>query len=252
MEEKYKEVSLNKIKLIPVNPELKFKALTQEKHKVYAYETITVGLFYYLEEAKDALLNYSDTEPEVIAYEIIGPEHGSGDPDLDFDWDNLENDEPDVELNYDESPEFQLLYNRNKDLMMSYFYDNENPGGERLKGENSFNKGEMAYVRQSIFMGDNHYDLLIPVEIVSKITPEYLKNKWSKVIKEQNKLNHGENSVEPSEECIQSKIDSLLNIEKDSFIFKPLVTVKCNWGEEPNVPFDDAARMDFIFKNFLK
>ena len=30
--------------------------------------------------------------------------------------------------------------------------------------------------------GDNHYDLLIPVEIEGKVTQEYLVNKWKKLL----------------------------------------------------------------------
>ena len=102
-------------------------------------------------------------------------------------------------------------------------------------------------------MGDNHYDLLIPVEIEGKVTQEYLVNKCKKAIKGRDSQIHGENSVEePSQDRIQREIDSQINIVKDSLIFKPLVAVKCNWGEEPATPFDDAPRIDFLtFKSIL-
>lgn len=248
MEERYKDISLEKLKLIPLSRELEFVTKTKHGYKAYSYESKNIGWFNSLEEAKGALDKYIETESEVIAYEIKGPEHGYGEPDLDIDWDNISNDEDeDDDLVSDESPEFHFLYDKNKNLISSYFYDKDNPGGNRIAGEKKFKKGDLVYVRDSIYVGDNHYDLLIPVEIEGKVTKEYLENKWRSALKESDQKIQGDNAVEePSEERIQREIDSLLNIEKDSLIFKPLVTVKCNWGVEPTIPFDDAPRIDFI------
>lgn len=247
MEDRYKEVLLNKLKVIPVSSELELITQTFDDPKVYGYESKTIGWYYDLEEAKEAFNRYCETEADVIAYEIVGPEHGFGEPDLDIDWDDVSTVE-DEDLVSDESPEFHFLYDRNKNLISSYFYDEDNPGGKRLEGEKIFKKGDLVYLRDSIYAGDNQYDLLIPVEIESKVTQEYLVNKWREAIIAGDKQMHGENSIpEPSKERIQRKIDSLINIEKDSIIFKSFVTVKCNWGEEPAIPFDDAPRIDFIF-----
>ena len=246
MEERYKDISLEKLKLIPLSREFEFVTKTTHGYKAYSYESKNIGWFNSLEEAKGALDKYIETESEVIAYEIKGPEHGYGESDLNIEWDNISNDDED-NIASDESPEFNFIFDTNKNLISSYFYDEDKPGGERLEGEKFFNKGEFVYVRDSISLGESDYDLLIPVEIEGKVTPEYLKNKWRNVIKERDKKILGENTVEePSEGRIQREIDSLLNIEKDSIIFKPLITVKCNWGEEPITPFDDAPRNEIL------
>ena len=248
MEERYKEVSLNKLRLIPVKAELEVIAQTSEDHKVYGFESKNIGWYYDLEEAKESFNEYIETEADIIAYEIVGPEHGFGEPDLDIDWEE-DSTEEEEELFSDESPDYHFLYDRNKTLISSYFYDKENPGGKRLEGEKVFKKGDLAYFRNSIYIGDNRYELLIPVEIEGKVNQEYLINKWRNVIKEGDKKVYGEKFIEePSEDRIKRKIDSQINIVKDSLIFKPLITVKCNWGEEPTTPFDDAARINFIFK----
>ena len=246
MQERYKEVVIKKLKVIPVSSALEFVSQTSEEQEVYGYESKTIGWYYDLEEAKEAFNEYIETESDVIFYEIVGPEHGYGEPALDIDWDDVSTDE-DKELVSDESPEYHFLYDRNKTFISSYFYDEDNPGGKSLKGKIAFKKGDLAYLRDSIYMGDNHYDLLIPVEIEGKVTQEYLVNKWKKYIKGRDSQIHGENSVEePSEDSIHREIDSQINIVKDSLIFIPLVTVKCNWGEEPTTPFDDAPRIDFL------
>lgn len=246
MEEKYNEVSLQKLKLIPTTSGNDLIAQTSADYKFYEYESEAIGWYNNLEEAKDALGKYTETESDVIVYEIVGPEYGFGKSELVFNEENSLDDISEDEAS-DESPEYHLLFDSHKRLISSYFYDKENPGGNRLNGEKIFHKGDIAYLRDSIYVDDNNYNLLIPVEIEGKVTKEYLENKWRNAIKEGDKQIQGENAVEdPSEERIQRKIDSLLNIEKDSLVFRPLVTVKCNWGEEPHTPFDDAPRMDFI------
>ena len=222
------ETSLRKVKLIPLSQELEFVSQTSNGYKVYGYESKLIEWYNDLEEVKEAFDKYFETESEVIAYEIIGPEHGFGDPNLDIDWDRS-----------DESPEFHFLYDANKNLISSYFYDIDNPGGDRLEGEKTFNKGEIVYVRKYIYLDDNYYELLVPCIIEGKVTIEYLK----KAIKEGYIYKYNE---EPSEKIIQRKIDNFLNIDKDSLIFKPLVTVKCNWGEEPSLPYGYAPRIDFF------
>lgn len=251
MEKSYKDISLRKLKIIPVSQELVSDSHTSDDYQAYGYETNYMGRFYNLEEAKKALDKHIETESEVIAYEIIGPEHGYGEPVLDIDWDNVSNDEEE-DVFSDESPEFYFLFDKKKNLISSYFYDKDNPGGNRSEGEIIFNKGDIAYVRDSIYIGENQYYLLIPVQIEGKVTKEYLGKKWKNAIKESYKQLYGEDFRELSEDQVNQKIDSLLNIEKDSLIFKPLVTVKCNWREEPNYPMDDSPRIDFLPITLIK
>lgn len=245
MEERYKDVALNKIRIFPFNRKLEFIPQTADSYKVFEFESKNIGLFYNLKEAEDALQKYSEKDPNIIAFEIIGPEHGFGKSDFVLNEEDGLYDEIKENEKSDESPEFHFIYDSQKKILSSYFYDKEKPGGERLKGERNFEKGDIVYLRDSISIDDNHFDLLIPVEIEGKVTKEYLQNKYRKAIKDRNKLFYGIDQ-EPSDESIQNEIDDLLNIEKDSLIFKPLVTVKCNWGEEPATPFDDASRIDFL------
>lgn len=245
MEERYKEVSLNKIRLLPTSKKLELIQQTSETFKVFEYEIINIGWFYNLKEAEEALQKYSENDSDIIAFEIIGPEHGFGKSDFVLNEEDGLYDEIKENEKYDESPKYQFLYDSQKKLLTSYFYDVEKPGGDRLNGERFFDKGEIVYLRESINIEDDHFDLLIPVEIEGIVTKDYLEKKYRKTLKDRNKHFYGVDQ-EPSEEMIRYEIDKRLNIVKDSLIFKPLVTVLCNWGETPSSPLDDASRIDFI------
>lgn len=233
------KVSLIKLFVVPKSQELIFSELRPD---IYEYKDKTIGVFDNLEEAKKTLIDYREPNPHAFAYEIIGPQwryrkSGNLVVNDDEEYDNL---------NSDDSPEYMLLFDLNKDLISSYFFDEKKPGGERLFGEKIFSKGEKAFVRISIYISENHHDLLIPVIIEGEPTIEYLYNKWKKVLWEIDKRVKGDKAVEPSDVRILQEIEGLMNIKKDSLFFKPLVTVKCNWGEEPTTPFDDAPRIDFL------
>ena len=248
MEERYKEVSLNKIRLIPICKKLELIPQASEFYKVFGYESKNIGWFYNLKEAEEALQKHSEKDSDIFAFEIIGPEHGFGKSDFVLNEEDDLYDEIKEDEKYDESPEYKLLYDSQKKLLSSYFYDKKNPGGKRLKGEKILKKGDLAYVRVSIYIEDENYDILIPVVIEGEVSKEFLENKWRNAIKDRNKLFY-DIDQEPSEEMIQYEIGKRLNIERDSLIFKPLVTVKCNWGEEPQTPIDDRSRIDFFVLN---
>lgn len=233
------QVHLIKIFEVPKSPEL---ILSDPSQEIIEYKDETIGVFKNFELAKKTLLEYRETHPHVFAYEIIGPQWRYRESEIRALDENIE---AENEIS-DDSPEYQLLYDSNKKLISSYFFDEKKQGGERLSGEKIFSKGEKAFVRISIYVGENHHDLLIPVIIEGKPTIGYLYNKWKKILWEIDKRVKGDKAEEPSDVRILHEIEGLNNIEKDSLVFKPLVSVKCNWGEEPTTPFDDAPRIDFL------
>lgn len=239
-----KEIQLNKLFLIPTSTKIE---VLHESETFYEYKKENIGWFDSKEAAEVFLDDYPNNDQAVFAYEIKGPEHGFGKSDLILNESDGLYDEVYENDDYDESPEFQLIYGSNKHLISSYFYDKNNPGGRRLNEENTPQKGDKAYALISIFIGDEEHSLLIPVIIKGKATDIYLENKWCDVIHSLNKIAHEGCDVDaPSKERVRSKIDSLLNIEKDSIVFKPLVTVLCNWGEEPQRPIADCPRIDIL------
>lgn len=233
------KVQLSKLFIIPSDPQI----ISSDKDaKFYEYEKQTIGLFDNLEEAKEALLGYTDTDKRVFAYEIIGPEWRITKTDS-INEDEYENDE---NIMSDDSPEFILVYDARKKLVSSYFYDEKEAGGTRIPGEIILSKGDKAFVRASIYMGENNHNILVPVVIEGKPTIDYLYNKWKNVLWEIDKKVNGENAEEPSDLRILHSLEKLKNIEKDMLVFKPLTTVKCNWDVEPSSPMDDAPRIDFF------
>lgn len=245
-----KEIQLIKLFLIPNSPELE---RVYGKESFYEFKKESLGLFDSKDDAMVFLNTYQEINHSTFAYELVGPEHGHGESQFVLNEDDGMFDEIFETEHYDESPEFQYLYDSNKKLISSYFYDKNKPGGERLDGEHIFAKGDKAYVMISIFVGKKNHDLLLPVIIQGKLTADYLHEKWKKALWDNNKrINSEENASEPTHERILKEIEDLSNFEKDSIIFKPLTTIKCNWGEEPTTPFDDAPRIDFLtFKSIL-
>ena len=49
-----------------------------EKEHFYNVSLDTIGNYFSLEEAEEALKSHKETDNDVIAYQIIGPEHGHG------------------------------------------------------------------------------------------------------------------------------------------------------------------------------
>ncbi|MCH5239585.1 MAG: hypothetical protein J1F38_05135 [Muribaculaceae bacterium] len=238
------EVQLTKLSLIPIDSEI---LVSQGNEKFYEFKEESIGHYPSREEAANALQNYKESNEKTFAYKIIGPEHGRGKSELVLNEEDGLYDEVWEDVESDESPEFQFVYDSDKNLISSYFYDKNKPGGERLKGEKIFQKGDKAYVMVHISVEENSHDLLVPVIVEGVYTIDYLGNKWKKILWDTDKrINELENVPEPSPLRILRQVESISNIEKDSLVFKPLVTVKCNWGEEPATPYDDAPRIDFI------
>lgn len=220
---------------------------TNIRKDFYEYADETIGVFDSLEEAKAAFSDYQENNDNVFAYEIIGPEYRYRESRLDV----IDDERPDWELDYeeemsDDSPEYQFLYDSNKNLISSYFYDERKPGGHRIDGEKNFSKGDKAYVRVSIIADENQHYLLIPVIVEGKPTIEYLYNKWKNCLWEIDKRVNGDMVEEPSDVRILKQINDLTNLEKDSLMFRPLVSVRSNWGDCPSIPSDDSTRIDFF------
>lgn len=213
--------SLAKFKSIDLNPELQFSSVSDNHETCRQFEQLSIGNFPTLEECKEALLKYDEPDNNVFAFLIEGPEHGHGKSEFVYNespwpgYDEIpETETPDV------SPEIMLLFDRNKGLISSYYFDNSNPGGKRNPDEHVFKEGEKAWVKQTIYFGDSSAELLMPVEIVKKLTPE--------------------------DKMVDFDNPQTLNIEKDALIFRPLMTVKANWGNCPEIPLDQSPRIDFL------
>lgn len=113
--------------------------------------------------------------------------------------------------------EFQMVYNARREFISSYFYDANNLGGTRLENEISFNVGDKAWMTGSCYLDDEELKILIPV-IIEGMVPN----------------------------------DQTLNIESDDVKVKPLVTVKCNWGEYPDPDDYEIPRIDLLPHNIIK
>lgn len=201
---KYPEVRLYKLRLLSKGDESLIATRQDKTGHFHNVSLDWVGNYYSLEEAEAALNTHKETDNDVIVYQIIGPEHGHGNSTfVESEIDGIPDEIFETE-EYDESPEFQMVFNANREFISSYFYDANNPGGARLENENTFNIGDMAWMSGSCCLEQEELNVLIPVIIESMV---------------QNKHR--------------------LNIESDGVRVKPLVTVKSNWGEYP----DSAERL---------
>lgn len=213
----YPEVSLYKLRLLSKGEESLIATRRDEKQHFYNVSLDTIGNYYSLEEAEAALKTHKETDNEVIVYQIIGPEHGHGNSTfVESEIDGIPDEIFETE-DYDESPEFQIVFNANREFISSYFYDANNPGGARLENENTFNVGDMVWMSGSCFLNEENLNILVPVIIESVA---------------QNKCR--------------------LNIESDGVRAKPLVTVKSNWGEYPASAERLIPRIDLLPLNIIK
>lgn len=213
----YPEVSLYKLRLLSKGEESLIVTRRDEKRHFYNVSLDTIGKYYSLEEAEAALKTHKETDKDVIVYQIIGPEHGHGNSTfVESEIDGIPDEIFETE-DYDESPEFQMVFNANREFISSYFYDANNPGGARLENENTFNVGDMAWMSGGCCFEEEELNVLIPVIIESMV---------------QNKHR--------------------LNIESDGVKVKPLVTVKCNWGEYPDSEGYEIPRIDLLPHNIIK
>ena len=213
----YPEVSLYKLRLLSKGEESLIATRRDEKQHFYNVSLDTIGNYYSLEEAEAALKTHKETDNDVIAYQIIGPEHGQGNSTfVESEIDGIPDEIFETE-DYDESPEFQMVFNANREFISSYFYDANNPGGARLENENTFNVGDMVWMSGSCFLNEENLNILVPVIIESVA---------------QNKCR--------------------LNIESDGVRVKPLVTVKSNWGEYPASAERLIPKIDLLPLNIIK
>lgn len=213
----YPEVSLYKLRLLSKGEESLIVTRRDEKQHFYNVSLDTIGKYYSLEEAEAALKTHKETDKDVIVYQIIGPEHGHGNSTfVESEIDGIPDEIFETE-DYDESPEFQMVFNANREFISSYFYDANNPGGARLENENTFNVGDMAWMSGSCCFEEEELNVLIPAIIESMV---------------QNKHR--------------------LNIESDGVKVKPLVTIKCNWGEYPDSEGYEIPRIDLLPHNIIK
>ena len=213
----YPEVSLYKLRLISKGDESLIATRQDETEHFYNVSLDIIGNYYSLEEAEEALKIHQETDNNVIAYKIIGPEHGHGNSTfVESETDSIPDEVFETD-DYDESPEFQLVFDSNRKIISSYFYDTNNPGGKRLENEFAFNVGDKVWMSGSCYIEDNELNILLPAIIKS--------------------ISH---KKQP------------LNIESDVAIVSPLITVKCNWGEYPESDYCEIPRIDLLPHNILR
>ena len=213
----YPEVSLYKLRLLSKGAESLIATRQDEKGHYYNVSLDKVGNYYSLEEAEEALKAHKETDKDVISYQIIGPEHGHGNSAfVESETDDIPDEIFETE-DYDESPEFQMVFNADRELISSYFYDTDNPGGTRLDNEKTFNLGDKCWMLGSCYLEDEELNILIPV-MIEGVGPD----------KDQ------------------------LNIVSDGIKVKPLVMVKCNWGEYPDPDGEVIPRIDLLPLDVIK
>ena len=213
----YPEVTLYKLRLLSKGDESLIVSRQDEKEHFYNVSLDNVGDYCSLEEAEEALKTYQETDSDVISYQIVGPEHGHGNSTfVESEIDGIADEVFDTE-DYDESPEFQLVFNANRELISSYFYDADNPGGTRLDNETTFNVGEKVWMSGTSSLGDEELNILIPAIIEG--------------------VDHNKQE---------------LNIESDGVKVKPLVTLKCNWGEYPESDGELIPRIHLLPLDIIK
>lgn len=213
--------SLYKLKFVELNPKLRFTTLSGKNECCRQFEKFLISSHKTLKSCREALETHIENEDSVFSYIIEGPEYGYGKLDYVYNeepWPGL--DEVRENDNYDASPEILLIFDEDKHLVSSYSYDNAQPGGIRQPDEHIFKAGEKAWVKETVYLEDSENQLLMPVEIVEKLTS--------------------------SHNLVDFASSETLNIEKDQLIFRPLMTVTANWGECPETPVDFAPRIDFL------
>ena len=145
----YPEVSLYKLRLLSKGEESLIATRQDEKEHFYNVSLDRIGNYCSLEEAEEALKAHKETDNDVISYQSIGPEHEHGNSTfVESEIDGILDEIFETE-NYDESPEFQMVFNANREFISSYFYDANNPGGARLEKRKYFQcRGYGLDVRQ--------------------------------------------------------------------------------------------------------
>lgn len=235
----YKNVLLRKIINLGLGDEgeITYRKTQDCIYYQLAYENL--GYYPSQHGAENALAHYEESDSRVIGYEIIGPQFSL----------ISESDDNDEDFYSDESPQFHFVYDSNRQLLSSYFYDKENPGGQRLDREYVFQYNEIAWVREQYTNVDlETYDVLLPVKIMGPTTYEFLEiqRAYYRYVNDIEKLYGMENAAVPSKEALKCHFDSEPNMTFDSLVFKPLLCLRSSWGIFPCFPLDNSFRLNFL------
>lgn len=246
---------LRKIINLGVVPEehiASYNAYVERCHpKAYFIDYEYIGE-YGSKEAESVLYAHNETDTRVIAYEIIGDNH--------FDTDVVDDGyggERDIEIDT-ETPEFYLVFDVNKKLVSSFFYDKENPGGERLEGEHIYEPYEIAWVREEYY--DFTYDpdneqtrhicshnVLVPVKITGKPSLDFLAVYHSSIqLAQRASIGDLWDTPESIPE-VRKEIENGLNDGLDTLIYAPLLWLKGSHGIVPRAShIDESCRYMFL------
>lgn len=188
-----------------------------------------IGHFYSLKEAEASLADHP-IDDNIVGYSIEGPEYGRK-----IDHEELdplsEKEFPDEYFVSDESPEFVITYNADKTVNAKYTFGEHKPGGSRYLNEpNAFKAGDIVWVLQPGYRDiSTGLSAIYPAKVVQTLTLDFIK-KYYKVWLEEYTKRHIEENPFPSEEfkqrTIESRINSLLDLEWDSIVVKPLVLLR--------------------------
>lgn len=220
----YDEVYLKKLRVVSKGDSSQILYRNSENEVFFLISTDIMGTYNTYQDAEAALMSHEETDEEVFCYLISGPEHRYGSETCVYDTDGL----PEIELEsevYDESPEYEILFNAKKEMISSYFFDTDNPGGVRLQNEIELKPGDKAWMIDTYHTYDSklfsHVEIVLPVEIVGK-------------------------------DGIEKYFAWNNNITRDGLIIKPLITFKCNWGEYPERDSEVAPRIELLPYNIIR
>lgn len=249
---------LRKIINLGVVPEehiASYNAYVERCHpKAYFINYEYIGGYESKEEAESALYAHNETDTRVIAYEIIGDNHY----DIEEDEDG-----PDSEIE-SETPEFYLVFDANKKLVSSFFYDTENPGGERLEGEHIYEPNEIVWVREEYddftYDPDNEqtwhtcsHNVLVPVKITGKPSLDFLAVYHSGEALAQRAATGDLWDTPESIPEVRKEIENGLNDGLDTLIYAPLLWLKGSHGIVPRAShIDESCRYMFLPADILR
>lgn len=212
-----------------------------------------IGHFCFLKEAEASLADHP-TDDNIVGYSIEGPEYGRKIDHEEFDL-LSEKEVPDEYFVSDESPEFVITYTVDKTVNARYTFGEHKPGESRYLNEpNAFKVGDIVWVLQPGYRDISTGLLAIyPAKVVQTLNIDYIKKYYKAWFEEYTKRHIEENpfpSKELKQRIIDSRINSLLDLEWDSIVVKPLVLLRgidCPFGndEEEFIP----RYMTYPYKN---
>ena len=184
--------------------------------KYYEVSEELIGNYYSRQEAEEALNSYEETTDDVFAYLIIGPEKW-GSEDVFEEFLKAEADDSYEPESFDESPEYQLVYDAERRLVNSYKYGEYRKRNLQDEVKFCFKSGDKAWMLGSYYIEKEDKKVLVPVTILSKSLPQ----------------------------------EYMIDIELVGFIVKPHLTLKANWGEYPEKE-EQCSAIDLFPYNILK